>query len=311
MPQTFLITSATGAQGGSTARELLAQGHKIHALVRDPSSPAPLALQSLGVKLFKGDFYDLAAIAAAMQGVSGVFLNTFPSFSDPNGEVQQAKNIVSAAKDSRTVKTFVVSTVYKASEKAAFTAGLSGYPFLSYYYERKAGVESVVKEAGFESWTVLRPDWLAYQYLAPACEIHFSEYREGHVLVVSYERGYRKRHFSPGDVGKFAAAALVGKEGYKGEVIELSAEELTFDEVAAILSRVSGVEVTVRYRSEEETIEMRESGKFPVLEMQTLSKEFKDESDPKDLERFGIELENLEEFLAKNKGRLLETLGVK
>jgi uncharacterized protein YbjT (DUF2867 family) len=311
MPKTFLITSATGSQGGSTARELLRRGHKIHALVRDISSPASLALQNQGATLFKGDFNDVPAIAAAIKGVDGVFLNTFPDFEDPDGEVRQAENIVAAAK-AIGVKTVVVSTVFQSSKQAEITANKSGYPFLSYYYARKAGVEKVVKEAGFESWTVLRPDWLHYQYLAPACDYNFLNYKEGHELTVSYEPTYKKRHFSPYDVGKFAAAALLGKEGYNREVIELTGEGYTFDEVAKILSRVSGVEVKVRYRSKEETRQLRESGTFPVLEQQLLSREVKyHEYDPKDLEKFGIKFESLEEFLVKEKERLLETLGAK
>jgi hypothetical protein len=113
-------------------------------------------------------------------------------------------------------------------------------------------------------------------------------------------------------VGKFAAAALLGKEGYVGEVIELTGPGFTFDEVAAILKKVSGVEVKVKYRTEEETRELKEKRTFPVLEQQLLSREVPyKEYDPKALEKFGIKLETLEEFLVKEKGRLLETLGVK
>jgi NmrA-like family len=142
--------------------------------------------------------------------------------------------------------------------------------------------------------------------------INFPKYQEGHELTVSYEPTYKKGHFSPHDVGKFAAAALLGKDGYNGEVVELTGPGLTFDEVAAILSKVSGVEVRAKYRSDKESRELKESGKFPVLEQQLLSREVPcKEYYRKDLEMFGINLESLEEFLVKEKGRLLETLGVK
>jgi uncharacterized protein YbjT (DUF2867 family) len=71
----FLITSATGSQGGATARELLLHGAKVHASVRDPSSPASKALQSFGVTIFKGNFFDLCTISAALVDVAGIFLN--------------------------------------------------------------------------------------------------------------------------------------------------------------------------------------------------------------------------------------------
>ena len=82
MSQKFLVTSATGSQGGATIR-----GAKVHALVRDPTSSASKALQSIGVSLFKVSFFDLSAISAALTGVTGVFLNTYPAFNEADGEI--------------------------------------------------------------------------------------------------------------------------------------------------------------------------------------------------------------------------------
>lgn len=232
MSQTFLITSATGSQGGSTARELLHRGAKVHALVRDPSSAASKALQALGVALFKGDFSDLPAITLALTGVSGVFLNTFPNFNEGEGEIQQAKNVVTAAKEAKTVTTIVVSTVFKAGEKSEIAASKSNFPFLKLYLHQKSGVEEVVKNAGFEYWTVLRPYWLDYNYLVPGYAIHFPEYRTEHILTTSYDPSFKKAHLDPFDVGKFAAAALLDPQRFDGRVIELGGELLTLEEVA-------------------------------------------------------------------------------
>jgi len=311
MPQKFLVTGATGAQGGATARELLNHGAKVHALVRNTSSPAAQALQSLGAILFQGDFSSLPAISAAMKGVTGVFLNTYPSFTDPAGEILQAQNLVSAALAIGTVTIFVVSTVYKASEQAELTAAKKNeYPFLNYYYERKEGVEKVVREAGFENWTVLRPDWLDYNYLAPGCAIHFPEYQKEHVLTVSYDRAFKQKHFDPYDVGKFAAAALLRPEGFNGHVIELTGEPLAFDEIAECLSEVSGVQVRARFRTEEETAELLASKTLPVLERQLWAREFSLEYDPNALDKYGIKLGTLTEYLERERGKLLKTLGV-
>lgn len=153
---------------------------------------------------------------------------------------------------------------------------------------------------------------LHYQYLAPACTYRFPNYQTDHQLTTSYPPTYKKRHFSPHDVGKFAAAALVGTAGYNKQIIELSGEGLTFDEVATILSRVSGMQIKARFRTEEETRELLQSGKLPTLQSDLYAREGSyREYDPKDLERFGITLESLEEFLVKERVKLLETLGVK
>jgi len=74
MPATFLVTGATGRQGGATARELLKAGAQVHALVRNTSKPAAKELEALGVVLFQGDYSDKAAIEKASAGVKGIFV---------------------------------------------------------------------------------------------------------------------------------------------------------------------------------------------------------------------------------------------
>lgn len=152
---------------------------------------------------------------------------------------------------------------------------------------------------------------LHYNYLAPASAVHFPEYQYQHVLTVSFTPTFKRQHFNPYDVGKFAGAAFLQPERFNGQTIELQAEPLTFDEVAAILSKVSGVEVQARFRSEEETAEIVSAKSLPVIESQLRIKEVDPVYDPKALEKWGIELETLEEYMVKEKGRLLETLGVK
>ena len=74
MSATFLVTGATGQQGGATVRELLKAGAKVHAFVRDPLKPAAKELEALGAVLFKGDYADVAAIERASAGVKGIFV---------------------------------------------------------------------------------------------------------------------------------------------------------------------------------------------------------------------------------------------
>lgn len=223
----------------------------------------------------------------------------------------QAENFITAAKAAGTVQTIVVSTVFKTKEYRDFLASRPDeFRALALYHESKSGVEDVVLGSGIPNITILRPGYLDYQYLAPMCALHFPEYEKEHVLTVSYGRGYKKGHFDPEDVGKFAAAALVEPERFGGRTIELLNERLTFEEVAGIIERVAGVEVGVRYRSEEETRELVTTGNFPVLESQTIVKELEYVIDGSSLEEYGIELGSLEGFLRRHRERLLETLGV-
>jgi len=129
-------------------------------------------------------------------------------------------------------------------------------------------------------------------------------------LTVSHDPNFKKAHLDPYDVGKFAAAALLEPQCYNGNVIELAGELLTFEEVADRLSKVSGVKVTTRFRTEEEMRELVESKKMPVIELQLWSRDVSLEYDPKALDKYGIKLGTLEEYLKRERGRLLETLGV-
>jgi len=74
----FFIAGLTGQVGGAAAKRLLAQGHAVRAMVRDPQKAAAWAQQ--GVDVRQGDFNDTAALAAAMDGVEGAFLMLPPFF---------------------------------------------------------------------------------------------------------------------------------------------------------------------------------------------------------------------------------------
>lgn len=67
----YFVTGATGFIGGHLVRKLIAQGHQVTCLVRNPDKATSLAKQ--GVTLVKGDVADRAAMREPMRGVDGVF----------------------------------------------------------------------------------------------------------------------------------------------------------------------------------------------------------------------------------------------
>src|SRR5205085_7530040 len=70
----ILVTGATGAQGGSVAKKLLAQNiYDVRILTRDETSPKAIALQIAGADLANGDFEDVDSLINAMKDVYGVF----------------------------------------------------------------------------------------------------------------------------------------------------------------------------------------------------------------------------------------------
>src|SRR6476646_4000922 len=59
----ILVTGATGFIGSRLARQLLADGHEVRALVRDPAKAEPLA--RAGAEIFKADVLDMASLRGA------------------------------------------------------------------------------------------------------------------------------------------------------------------------------------------------------------------------------------------------------
>jgi len=66
-----LVTGATGKVGHSTARILLAEGHEVRALVRDPARAGDAVPE--GVELVRGDVTDPPSVARAADGCELVF----------------------------------------------------------------------------------------------------------------------------------------------------------------------------------------------------------------------------------------------
>jgi len=66
-----LVTGATGFIGGRLARRLLADGHEVVALVRDPARGGELA--AAGAELVQADITDPASLPPAMAGVEAAF----------------------------------------------------------------------------------------------------------------------------------------------------------------------------------------------------------------------------------------------
>jgi uncharacterized protein YbjT (DUF2867 family) len=235
---TFFVTGATGTQGGATTSSLLSTGHEVHTLVRNSSSAAALALQSAGVKLFPGSFSDVSSIIAAANGCQGVFLNVTPDFIDPNGELQNAKNIIRASKEAG-VKHIIYSSVLKTGQHSRFP-DWDPNSFMANYWISKSAIEDEVRGAGFQFWTILRPGFFMTNLLPPVSQYMYPELWTESLFKTDYKQTTRIGFIDPADIGAVAAKVFDhGGGGWTGVEIDMYGEELTVKEAVNILGEVA------------------------------------------------------------------------
>jgi NAD(P)H dehydrogenase (quinone) len=86
----FVITGVTGKVGGLVASTLLAQGHKVRAVVRTAAKGEEWAAKGCEVSIANLD--DVTALTEAFRGAEGVFLMTPPNYDPKPGFPDTERN---------------------------------------------------------------------------------------------------------------------------------------------------------------------------------------------------------------------------
>ncbi|HDR8908560.1 TPA: NAD(P)H-binding protein, partial [Burkholderia multivorans] len=89
----YAITGITGKVGGALARELLAAGQPVRAVVRDAARAEAWAER--GCEIATAFMEDSSSLAAAFEGTTGVFILP-PSEFDPEPGFPEARTVIDA-----------------------------------------------------------------------------------------------------------------------------------------------------------------------------------------------------------------------
>ncbi|BCJ61745.1 NmrA/HSCARG family protein [Micromonospora endophytica] len=250
---TVLVLGATGNQGGATARALLNRGVAVRALVRDTGTDAALALRERGAELVQGDLDDLDALRAAAEGTDGVFSIAFSDATDPQGdaELRRGHHVIEAARDAG-VSHLVHSSVAGAGDFHRNQPGWAEGRWDRHYWESKAGVDELVRAAGFPHWTILKPatfmeNLLGHSYM-------FGDWSSG-TIVTGFAADTRIAWIAVDDIGEAAATAFTNPDKFDGMDLELAGDLRTMTEVATILSEVTGRTITAPIRTPQQAVE--------------------------------------------------------
>ncbi|MDT3439909.1 MULTISPECIES: NmrA/HSCARG family protein [unclassified Pseudofrankia] len=220
-----LVIGATGNQGGSTARHLLADGWRVRALVRDDTAPAAARLAAAGAELVRGDLDDRASLDAAARGAYGIY--SVQSAND--NEIAQGKNVADAAKAAN-VQHLVYSSVGGVESQNRF------------YLEHGWGsidkwqIERHIHDLGVPA-TILRPAGFMEDFTSPA------RFFQNGSLNVPWHDDLVMQLVAIDDIGAFAALAFAQPDAYLGKAMEITGDRLTAPQIADALSTAAGRQV--------------------------------------------------------------------
>ena len=207
----ILVIGATGTVGRLVVRQLTARGEQVRALVRDPDT----ARQRLGdrVQYVVGDLDRPANLTPALAAADRVFLLTRQSDRQPG----QERAVVDAAVRAG-VRRLVKLSVFRADERSPLQIA-----------RQHALTERAVRESGL-GYTIVRP--VFFMQNLPGM------IRDGAIRTAA-EDG-RVAMVDARDVAAVAVDALTGY-GDEGRTYTVTGPQaMTFDEVAAALSRETG-----------------------------------------------------------------------
>ncbi|NEN05387.1 NmrA/HSCARG family protein [Diaminobutyricibacter tongyongensis] len=218
------VVGATGKQGGSVVDALLARGARVRALVRDPDKPAAQSLADRGVQLSIGDLGDAASLDALFDGVDAAFAMTTPLEGGTERETEVGIAIADAAARVG-VPHLVLSTVGGAERE-------SGVP----HFESKRRVEEHIEALGIHH-TFLRPVLFMDNLSGFATSVEGGEV----VVRLALPDGIPLQMVAVRDIGRAAAAILLGGTAVEGESIEIAGDTLTGSQIAKTIGAYAGL----------------------------------------------------------------------
>ena len=231
---TILVTGATGAQGGSVARHLLADGRwRVRALTRRPDAAAALALRGAGAEVVAGDLGDPASLGPALAGCAGVFgvTNFWEHYGD---EAVHGRNLVDAVAAAG-VPHFVSSTL------ASYHA-LSGGELRVPHCDLKAELEQYAVERGvpvtFVHVAFYYENFLSYFPPRPQGDGYGIGFPQGDtpLAAVSVE-----------DVGGVVAPLFARPDEFRGRTVGVVGDDRPVSAYAEVMGRVLGRRVAYQH----------------------------------------------------------------
>ncbi|MDQ0219178.1 SDR family oxidoreductase [Peribacillus cavernae] len=229
----IVITGATGELGQLVVQNLLTKvsASEIAVSVRNVEKASAFAEQ--GIEVRYGDYEDPASLEKSFSGASKLLLISTPE-NEPVARIRMHVNAIEAAKKAG-VK-HIAYTGFAFVDKGAFPS-LGNVHLATEYTIRVSGIP----------FTILRNAFYQEVFVNPALQ----SFIDSGSIVTSAGEG-RINTVTRNDLA-LAAATVLAEDGHENRVYELaSAVAWNYDDLAEILSDVSGKTVTHQYVTDSE-----------------------------------------------------------
>jgi uncharacterized protein YbjT (DUF2867 family) len=220
----YAIMGTTGRVGGAIAENLLAQGEKVRAIVRNPEKAA--RLRNRGAEVAVADVDDPNALASAFEGTDGVFLMVPPNFAPAPGFPEIRKTLASYR--AALAKALPKKAVYLSSIGAEQASGL-GLITGSHLLERTLGDLPIAH-------AFLRPGWFMENH---AWDVTTAT-SEGRLFSNLYPLDRKFSLVATADIGKAAADVLRQKWTGTRYIEVAGPEQYSPNDIARALSSALG-----------------------------------------------------------------------
>ncbi len=227
---TYAIAGVSGHTGKVVAETLLAKGKKVRVIVRDAAKAD--AWKARGAEVAVADLSDAAALTKALTGVSGAYLLVPPNMAAADFRAYQAatgKAILEAVRQAAVPHVVLLSSV--AAHQTEGTGPIKGL------YPVEKGLAQLPKTAA----TFVRAAYFMDNLLGSMGQL-----AQG--IIPSFTPANLAFHMvCTQDIGVVAANALVEPAAKPGapHIIELSAGNISMQDVANAVSKITGAPVKV------------------------------------------------------------------
>jgi len=270
----LVVFGATGNQGGSVINSILsdpitAGQFQITGITRDPSKPSALALAENGVKLVRADLDDKESLRLALKDAYAVFAVTnWQEVLNKEKEIQQGNNVADVAKELK-VQHLIWSSLPDVTKisRGIITGVL--------HFDSKAVVESYIRSLNIPASFLLQGIFMnqIIYFLLPSTSPSGSK---SYKFTATVPASTKIPLISAvKDTGKYVKEMLLHPENALGERLYTGEKYYTMVEVADILKRVGGLDVSYEQCTDEAFRESLASVGVPEFLQEDMSQNMK------------------------------------